>query len=90
VLTRAGRVGLVASTARGHRAGGLGRGMRASRLRASTKRFGPGLRVRRAGAGARFVYGVRRGRVRFVAVASRPLASSRRRVRAHLRLAGLR
>jgi hypothetical protein len=82
VLSPAGRVVLVASTAPGHRARGIGPG---------AKRSGgaPSLRVRRARGGARFVYGVRRGRVRFVAVASRPVAADRRRLRAHLRLAGL-
>jgi microsomal dipeptidase-like Zn-dependent dipeptidase len=81
VLSPEGRVALVGSTARGHRARGIGRGARID---------GRGLRVRRAGSGKRFVYGVRRGRVRFVAVTSRQVASSRKRLRAHLRLAGLR
>jgi hypothetical protein len=81
VLSPEGRVALVGGTARGHRARGIGRGARMD---------GRGLRVRRAGGGKRFVYGVRRGRVRFVAVTSKQVASSRKRLRAHLRLAGLR
>jgi hypothetical protein len=88
VLSPEGRVALVASTARGHRARGVGHGAKASRLRPTAR--GSRLRVRPAGGGKRFVYGVRRGRVRFVAVASRQVASSSKRLRAHLRLAGLR
>jgi microsomal dipeptidase-like Zn-dependent dipeptidase len=125
VLSPEGRVALVASTARGHRARGIGRGAKAGRTRraaasrsgAAASRSGAAaprsgaaarrprlrvrtaagpaarrsrLRVRPAGGGRRFVYGVRRGRVRFVAVASRGVASDRKRLRAHLRLAGLR
>ena len=68
VFTKRSKVGLVASTARLHTGKGIGRGARTSRLR-GTKRVGKGLRVRRFGRkGARLVYGVRRGHVRFVAV----------------------
>jgi hypothetical protein len=84
---------MVASTARGHRARGIrpGVGIRSAAYDTSgdpppKKR----LVVRRAGAGRRFVYGVRRGRVRFVAVVSRSVAADRKRLRAHLRLARLR
>jgi hypothetical protein len=90
VLSRRGKVVLVASNARGHRARRVGRGARASRLRGRARPLGRGLLVRRASRSTRFVYGVRRGRVRFVALASRPLARSPRRLRACLRLAGLR
>ena len=84
------KVGLVASTARRHTGRGIGRGARASRLR-GTKRLGGGLRVRRFGRrGAKLVYGVRAGRVRFVAVAARPVARSSKRLRAAVRLARLR
>jgi hypothetical protein len=89
VFTRGERVGLVASTARGHRAHRIGRGARSRRLRRNTRSFGRGLRIRRAGR-TRIVYRVRRGRVRYVAVASRSVAKSPRRLRAYLRLAGLR
>jgi microsomal dipeptidase-like Zn-dependent dipeptidase len=89
VLGADGRVAMVASTARGHRAGGIGPGARASRL-AGTRAAGKGLRVRDAGGGARIVYGVRGGKVRFVAVAARSVAQRPGRLTRHLRLAGLR
>jgi hypothetical protein len=88
VLTTAGRVGLVASTARTHRARRVGAGARASRLR-GVRRFGPGVRVRNVRGGGKLVYGIRRGRVRYAAVASRGVARSRARLRSYLRLAGL-
>jgi hypothetical protein len=91
VFTRRRRVGLVVSTARGHRAFRIGRGARSRRLRGRTVRFGRGLRVRRVGRrGRRIVYGVRRGKVSYVAVATRPVARSRKRLRAYLRLARVR
>ena len=46
--------------------------------------------MRRAGRRARFVYGVRRGHVRFVAVATRAASKNRTVLRRHLKLAGLR
>ena len=72
------------------RAGGIGRGARASRLR-GTKRLGRGLRVRRFGRrGAKLVYGVRArpGALRRGGLA--PVARSPKRLRAHLRLARVR
>ena len=76
VFTPRSRVGLVLSTARLHTARGIGRGARAARL-SGLRRVRGGLRVRSFGRrGAKLVYGVRRGRVRFVAVASRPVARS--------------
>jgi hypothetical protein len=78
VLSRQGRVTLVGTTARTHR------------VRFGSPPSRNGVVLRRAGGGKRYVYGLRRGRVRFVAVASRRVASSRKRLRAHLRLAGLR
>jgi hypothetical protein len=84
------KVGLVASTARRHTGRGIGPRARASRLR-GTKRVRGGLRVRRFGRrGVKLVYGVRRGRVRFVAVASRSVARSPKRLRAYLKLARVR
>ncbi len=50
-----------------------------------SRSIGRGLYVRRAGKRSRFVYYVRKGRVRMVAVATRKLASSRRRLRAAVR-----
>jgi hypothetical protein len=89
LLTRRGRVGLVASTARGHQGRRI-RGTSVRRLRRQTRPFGRGLLVRSAGRRARIVYGVRRGRVRYVAVATRSVARSRASLRRHVRLAGLR
>jgi microsomal dipeptidase-like Zn-dependent dipeptidase len=90
VLTPSGRLGLLASTARGHRAGGIGRGASARRLRRATRAFGRGVRIRSAGRGARVVYGVRRGRVTYVGVATRSVARSRGTLRRYLRMARLR
>jgi len=89
VLTLQGRVGLAASTARGHHARGIGPGARSSRLRGRSRSFGSGLRVRSTRGGRVLVYGVRGGRVRYVAVATRSVASSRKRLRSYLRLAGM-
>ncbi len=76
-LTQGGRVALVASTSPGHKARGIRTGMKARRAKAGTRAFGRGVRVKRAG-GRRFVYGVRGGRVRFVAVATRSAARKSR------------
>ena len=90
VFTRAKKVGLIASTAIGHTtAGHIGPGDRSRRLRGKTRRFGKAYRIRRAGS-RRIVYRVRKGRIRYVAVATRSVAKSPRRLRAYLRLAGLR
>jgi hypothetical protein len=66
------------------------RGTSARRLRGRARRLSRGIYVRRARGGVGLVYGVRRGRVRYVAVASRTAARSGRRLRGYLRLAGLR
>ena len=89
VLTPAGRMGLVGSDARGHRARGVGPGARVSKLRAKKARsFGRGVRVRNAGGGTKMVWVVRRGRVRYVAAASREASRTRGALRSYLRLAG--
>ena len=64
-LTPGGRVALVASTSPGHKARGVRTGMKAKRVKG-----GQGVRARGAGARPGFVYGVRGGRVRYVAVAT--------------------
>ena len=61
----------------------------AARLKGRARRIGKGLFVRRAGR-SRFVYGVRRGHVRFVAVGTRAATRNRKALRHHLRLARLR
>ena len=85
VFDRKGRVALLASNALGHgtigRARGgkrvrISRGASARKLRGRAKRIGSGLYVRSAKGGKRFVYKVRKGRVRYVA---RGLARPRRR-----------
>jgi microsomal dipeptidase-like Zn-dependent dipeptidase len=75
------RVALVGSTARPHRARHSLRG---------TRKFGKGIRIKRAGKRAKYVYGVRRGRIRWVAVATPRAAKTRRRLAGHLKTAGLR
>ena len=85
-LTTTGKVELAGSTARGRHAGRIFVGSRAPRC-AGLQPIGRGLYVRRAGRRSRFVYYVRKGRVRMVAVATRKLASSRRRLRAAVRRA---
>jgi hypothetical protein len=88
VLTPAGRVTTVASTAPGHTLAGAGRGDRLSkRAKARTKPFGRGLRVRKLGGGCRAVLRVRKGKVRWVAVTS---ARTRAAVRRETKAAGLR
>ena len=85
------RVELVGSTARNHRAGGAapGRELSAALLR-STRPFGAGVRVRLAGRRARFVYGTRAGRVRFVAVVTPRVARTPARLARYLKRARLR
>jgi hypothetical protein len=46
--------------------------------------------VRGLPGGARLVYGIRRGRVRYVAVATRKVGGNRKRLRTHLRVGGFR
>jgi len=87
VLTRAGRVSTVLSTAGSHRALRVAPGAKAKRARARTRPFGRGVRARRLGGGRRIAVGVRKGRVRWVAVTT---ARSRGALRRELRLAGVR
>jgi hypothetical protein len=86
VFDKRGRVALVGSTLRKQRAEGLRVGMPVSDLRRRADRSGR-LWVRDAGAGRRFVYGARKGRISFVAVASPQAAAS---LRSYVRRAGLR
>mgnify|MGYP000229843962 CR=1 FL=1 len=93
VLSRAGRVTLVGSKLRRHKANMIGVGEFASRLRRKTgvKQFArKDVLVRRLRGGNRFVWGVRKGRVRWTAVASGRVAKDPRELRRALRLAGLR
>lgn len=81
---------LIATTAPGYRSRGVGRGSSLRKLR----RAYPGLTRLRAGLYRtsrvqRQVFGVKRGRVRFVAAVDRRLIRSRTQVVEYLRLAGL-
>jgi dienelactone hydrolase len=90
-FSRGGRVALVVTTARGHGNRGVRRGTSLRRTRRAYPRvrsLGRGLL--RAGPSSRLVIGSRRGRVRFVAVASRTLIRNPRALRRHLRYAGVR
>ncbi|MBA3300111.1 MAG: exo-alpha-sialidase, partial [Thermoleophilaceae bacterium] len=84
VFSKRKRVTFVASTARGHRRRGVGPRSTVRRLRAVFRRAGvrslPGgiLRVRR-GSSRQILFGTRRGRVRYVAVADRATLRKRSR-----------
>jgi microsomal dipeptidase-like Zn-dependent dipeptidase len=83
-------VGLVLSTARRHKARGVGPGMRVAQLRGRhAKKAGKGLWTRKAGKGARYVYGVRGKRIAFVGVASASVVKSGS-LRAEVAQSGLR
>jgi hypothetical protein len=86
VLSDAGTVQLVGSTAYGRAANGVAVGAAATRLARATRSVGAGLRTRPAAGGGSWVYVVRGGRVRAVAVAASGLA----RQPAALRLAATR
>jgi LVIVD repeat len=90
VFSRRGRAALVTTTARVHgnrrlRPGSTRRALRRAYLR--RRAIAPGLY--RASPRSKRVIGVRRGRVRFFAVASRGLLRNPRRLARHVRLAGL-
>ena len=85
-----GRARLVVTTARGHGMRGVRRGVSVRRLRARfphRRRLARGLY--RAGPHSRRLFGVRRGKVRFAAVADRRLIRDGRALRRYLRRAGL-
>jgi hypothetical protein len=76
VFDRKAKVALIASTLRKHRADGVRPGMLEEDVRGDRERFGSGIRVSDAGNGRRFFYGVHRGRVTFVGLASAAAAAS--------------
>jgi len=80
VLSRAGKVELVGSTARGRYARKVRVGDRASSIR-GTRSGGRGLRIRRAGKSV-YVYVIRGRRVKAIGVATRDLARNRKALRA--------
>ena len=87
-FTPQGTVGLVGSTVRRHRIDGVGAGAKASRIKGA-RSFGRGIRVRNAGSGRKYVFGVSRGRVRWVALAMPEASRSRAALRSYTRIAGL-
>ena len=88
-FTKGGRVALVATTAPGHAAGRVRPGTSARVLRRVYPRSRSVARgLLRTGPRSRLLVGVRRGKVRFLAVASRG-AVAPRALRTHLRRAGL-
>lgn len=88
-----GTVQLAATTAKGHRRMRIGRGATEAALRRTFGRrlrsAGGGLRRIAGGSSQQIVFGVRRGRVTFIAVANRGLIADRRALRSQLRRAGL-
>jgi hypothetical protein len=89
-LDRKGNVQLIGSTSIGHRAGRIRTGVKSRRLRGRARKFAKGIYVRKVGRRARFVYGVRHGRVSFTAVATRSATKSRKALRGYLKIARLR
>jgi hypothetical protein len=90
VFSRRGRVVLVTTTARAHGNRGVRPGVSVRALRrAYSHRRAVGRGVFRAHATSPRLIGVRKGRVRFVAVADRQLVRNMRALTRHLRLAGL-
>ena len=90
-FTKRGRVALVATTARRHGNRRVRPGSRASRLRrAYPRRRALGRGLFRVSRRSRRVIAVRRGKVRFIAVASPRVIAKRALLRRYVRLAGLR
>jgi hypothetical protein len=89
-LTRKGKVAFVGTTAVNADAKRIRVGDPASRLKGHARSLGRGLFVRGAGPGKRFVYGTRKGRVRFVGLATRAASKNRATLRRYVRLAKLR
>ncbi len=83
VFNSRGRIALIASTASGERAGTLRVG---SRAQAAGRRVFGSVWIARGG---RYVYGMRGGRIRFVAAVTRTEVRSHARLRSDLRAAGL-
>jgi hypothetical protein len=90
VFSAAGKVALIATTATGETANGIGVGATTARLTRAATRLTSGLYSgHRLSGGAHYIYGVRRGRVRYVAVASAAELRTVARLRSDLRAAGV-
>jgi hypothetical protein len=86
VFSRRGRVALIATTARSHGNRGVRPGASARALRrAYARRQAVGRGLYRANRSSPRLIGIRKGRVRFVAVANQGLLRSRRALRRYLR-----
>ena len=89
--SRRARVKLVVTTARGHGNRRVRVGSRARKFhRAYPVRVRIGWGLYRTSSRSTRMFGLRRGRVRFIAVGSRSIVGNHRMVRRHLRAAGLR
>lgn len=88
VFSPSEKVALVASTARRHRIAGAGRGSLAAKV-TGARPFGAGVLLKPAGDGRAYLYGVRRGRVTFTAVATAGVVRTAATARRYLALAGL-
>jgi hypothetical protein len=90
VFNPAGRVALIASAASGSAANGIGIGAARARLRRRATRQASGLwEGPKLTGGARDVYGVRSGHVRYIAIAAPSELRSIVRLRSDLRAAGM-
>jgi hypothetical protein len=90
VFNARGRVALVATTARGDRAGGIGPGSSAGRIAGAAQLVLPGVRAQRAGASrSAYVYGIRGGRVAYIAVVRLAELRDLAQLRSDLQAAGL-
>ncbi|MBA3300986.1 MAG: membrane dipeptidase [Thermoleophilaceae bacterium] len=88
--TPEGKVALVSTNAFGHRAKRVEIGTKAKRLKRKTRSFGRGVLVTRNRKGNKLVYGVRKGKVSFIAVATKSASKSRKTLAGYVKLAGLR
>ncbi|MBA2506616.1 MAG: hypothetical protein H0V29_11840 [Thermoleophilaceae bacterium] len=90
--TPEGTVALVSSNAKGHRAKRVevGSKARGKVLRRSTRKFGRGVLISRNRKGAKTVYGLRKGRVSYIAVATRSASKNKKTLAGYLKVAGLR
>jgi hypothetical protein len=90
VFSRAGRIEAITSTAAGERAGAIRVGASLREVRAAARRLAAGVWIGRGlRSGARYVYGVRNGRVRYVALVAGTVAQRRVRLQADLAAAGV-
>ena len=89
VLKPNGRLGLVVSSARYHRYRNLGAGRSARLIPKNAKKFGSGVYATKVKRGVRFVYGVKKGKIAFVAVAQSGVSKTPAALRAQLKSAGM-